>query len=48
MKSILSKSSIVVLLCHIDEVGVGDGLPEDEGLVIHLSDCLVGWIVERL
>ena len=35
-------------MCHIDEIGVGDWLPEDEGLVVHLPNCLVSWVVERL
>ena len=32
---------------NIDEVRVGDGLPEDDLLVVHLSDGLTGRVVER-
>ena len=38
----------MVLMSHIDKISVGDGLPEDEGLVVHLPDCLMGCVVERL
>ena len=34
-------------MSHIDKIGVGDGLPEDKGLVVHLPDCLMGCVVKR-
>ena len=37
-----------VLMDHIDEICVGDGLPEDEGLIVHIPDCFMGCVVERL
>ena len=43
-----TSSVLMVLMSHIDKIGVGDGLPEDKGLVVHLPDCLMGCVVERL
>ena len=30
---------LMVLISHIDKIGVGDGLPEDDSLIIYL-ECL--------
>ena len=37
-----------VLMTHIDKICVGDWLPEDEGLIVHLPYCFMGCVVERL
>ena len=34
-------------MSHIDKIGVGDRLPEDKGLVVHLPYCLMGCVVKR-
>ena len=37
-----------VLMAYVNEICIGDGLPEDEGLIVHLPDCFMSCVIERL
>ena len=37
-----------VLMAYVNEICIGDGLPEDEGLIVHLPDCFMSRVIERL
>ena len=35
-------------MAYVNEICIGDGLPEDEGLIVHLPDCFMSRVIERL
>ena len=37
-----------VLMAYVNEICISDGLPEDEGLIVHLPDCFMSRVIERL